>query len=174
MSGTSLLRARSPEVLERSFARVTDIFGINDLTPQEQVQHLLKVPIDDLRARVGRQVPLGPMVDGDMIHETTTFQALAGRSDFERLFPGAGHCQRILVGDCQMDVSIHTYLSSPRTDTIGRGTCSPSGISHRHLAPNPSQLSPPGFETYRYRYRYGGNRCLWPGRWFHGNNTDLH
>lgn len=59
----------------------------------------------ELRAKLGRQIQLGPMVDGDMIHETTTFQALAERSDFERLFPGAGCCKRVLVGDCQMDVS---------------------------------------------------------------------
>lgn len=172
MSGTSLLRARSPELLERSFARVTDIFGINDLSGQEQVQHLLQLPIHELRAQLGRQLPLGPMVDGDMIHETTTFQALAGRSGFERLFPGAGHCKRILVGDCQMDVRrspfvnhlfIYLFFFTGLTP-IGRSTCSPPGVSHRHLAPNPSQLSPPGLESHRYRYRYSHHRRIRTGR----------
>lgn len=112
MSGTSLLRARRPELIQRSFDRVTEIFGTNDLSPHEQVQQLLEVPMSELRAKVGRQIPLGPMVDGDMIHETTTYQALVDRSDFKRIFPGAGHCKRILVGDCQMDVSqsFHQFL----------------------------------------------------------------
>lgn len=105
MSGTSLLRARSPELIQKSFDRVTEIFGIKDLSPQEQVQKLLEVPINELQAKVGRQVPLGPLVDGDLIHEPTTYQGLASRSDFQRIFPGAAHCKRILVGDCQMDVS---------------------------------------------------------------------
>ena len=84
---------------------MTEIFGTKNLCPHEQVQQLLQVSNSELRAKVGRQIPLGPMVDGDMIHETTTYQALAGRSDFRRIFPGAGHCKRIIVGDCQMDVS---------------------------------------------------------------------
>lgn len=105
MSGTSLLRARSPELIQRSFDRVTEIFGIQGLSPQEQVQQLLEVPISELRTKVGRQVPLGPMADGDLVHETTTYQGLANHSDFQRIFPGAVHCKRLLVGDCKMDVS---------------------------------------------------------------------
>lgn len=128
MSGTSILRARSPELLQRSFDRVAEIFGTNDLSPQEQVQHLLNVPVGELRGKLGRQIPLGPMVDDDMIHETTTFQALAQRSDFERLFPGAGRCKRVLVGDCQMDVS----RTSPSPIIISFWT---DATRPRHLIP---------------------------------------
>lgn len=111
ISGTSLLLARRPEHIQRSFDRVTEIFGIKDSFPHEQIQQLLQAPMSELRAKVGRQIPLGPMVDGDMVHETTTYQALADPSDFKKIFPGTSHCKRILVGDCQMDVSHSTSFS---------------------------------------------------------------
>lgn len=112
MSGTSLLRARRPELLERSFGKVVDIFGWNNLSPAEQVQKLLDLPMEELRAKVGRQIPIGPMVDGDVIPEITTFHALANDAEAKRLFPGITHCKKIVMGDCQMDVSqAHGYVA---------------------------------------------------------------
>lgn len=105
MSGTSLLRARRPELLEGSFGKIVNIFGWQNLPPAEQVQKLLNVPMDELRAKVGRQVPIGPMVDEDIIPEVTTFQNLADDTEVKRVFPGIESCTKIIVGDCQMDVS---------------------------------------------------------------------
>lgn len=138
-----------------SFDRVTEIFGTRDLSPQEQVQQLLAVPISELRAKVGRQVPLGPMVDGDLIHELTTYQGLAEPSDFTRIFPGTGHCKRIIVGDCQMDVSRNTPfpVMLHRTDLVstGRGTCASSRLSQGYHAPDASSLCLSGSELYKSR-----------------------
>ncbi|KAJ5636954.1 Alpha/Beta hydrolase protein [Penicillium longicatenatum] len=120
MSGTSLLRARTPEMLEKSFARIADIFEIQDLSPAEQVQRILEVPMSELTAKVGRQIPLGPMVDGDFIPEITTFKTLADDAEVKRLFPGIQHCRRIIMGDCQMDAMALAPRLGARTDIFSQ------------------------------------------------------
>ncbi|KAJ5779251.1 Alpha/Beta hydrolase protein [Penicillium paradoxum] len=120
MSGTSLLRARRPELLEKSFSRIVDIFGWNNLSPGEQVQELLDLPMDELRAKVGRQIPIGPMVDGDIIPEITTFQTLANDAEVKRVFPGIEHCKKIIMGDCQMDAMALAPRLVARTDILSQ------------------------------------------------------
>ncbi|KAE8383735.1 Alpha/Beta hydrolase protein [Aspergillus bertholletiae] len=118
MSGTSLLRARKPALLENSFATITNIFGTGDLPPREQVQNLVDLPLDELRAKVGRHIPIGPMLDGDFISEVTTFKALVNDDNTKRLFPGIYSCKRILVGDCQMDATPLAARLANRTDVL--------------------------------------------------------
>ncbi|PLB35005.1 Alpha/Beta hydrolase protein [Aspergillus candidus] len=120
MSGTSLLRARTPELLEKSFARIADIFGTQDLSPAEQVQRVLEVPMSELTAKVGRRIPLGPMVDGDFIPEITTFKTLADDAEVKRLFPGIQHCKRVIIGDCQMDAMALAPRLEARTDIFSQ------------------------------------------------------
>lgn len=105
MGGTSLLRPQRAELLETSFGRVAEVLGAKQLSPEEQVQKLLTVPMSEIREKVGRQIPIGPMLDGDMIPVQTTFEGLADSKEVRRVFPGIAHCKRILIGDCQMDVS---------------------------------------------------------------------
>ncbi|OQE42964.1 hypothetical protein PENCOP_c003G00472 [Penicillium coprophilum] len=116
MSGTSLLRARTPELLEKSFAKFADIFGIQDLSPAEQIQKILEIPISELTAKAGRQILLGPMLDGDLIPEITTFKTLADDAEVKKLFPGIQHCKRLIMGDCQMDAMALAPRLGARTD----------------------------------------------------------
>lgn len=106
MSGTSLLRPRKPELLQKSFGRVAEILGVANLSPEEQIQKLLHISLDELRAKVGRQISMGPMVDSEMIPEMTTFEGLGDRKEVERVFPGMKYCRRIIMGDCEMDVCV--------------------------------------------------------------------
>lgn len=111
MSGTSLLRARVPELLEKSFARIADILEIQHLSPAEQVREIVQVPMRELTTKIGRQIPLGPMVDGDFIPEITSFKSLTNDAEVVRLFPGIFHCKRVIMGDSKMDVSYPDGLS---------------------------------------------------------------
>ncbi|KAL2783217.1 Alpha/Beta hydrolase protein [Aspergillus keveii] len=120
MSGTSLLPARSPELLEKSFDRITQIFGMQDLPPTEQVKRLLAMPMHDLRSKVGRQIPVGPMVDGDLIPGITKFSTLANDAEVKMLFPGIEHCKRILVGDCAMDSMALAPRLAARRDILAQ------------------------------------------------------
>ncbi|KAL3464916.1 Alpha/Beta hydrolase protein [Aspergillus heterothallicus] len=120
MSGTSLLPARRPELLERSFGKITQIFGTQDLSPADQVRSLLATPMHELRLKIGRQIPVGPMVDGDLIPETTKFKTVASDVEAKILFPGMKHCKRILVGDCAMDAMALAPRLAARTDILAK------------------------------------------------------
>ncbi|KAF9894102.1 hypothetical protein FE257_009075 [Aspergillus nanangensis] len=115
MSGTSLLRPRSPELLEKSFGRVVEALGLQHHSPEEQVQRLSRVSMDELREKAGRQIPLGPMIDGDIIPRATTYPDL-GDQEASELFPGIHHCKRILMGDCQSDSLVFASRLGARTD----------------------------------------------------------
>lgn len=104
MSGTSLLRPRPPQLLEKSFQQVVEGLGVQSASPEEQIRTLLEISLDQLRDHAGPLIPLGPMVDGDIIPRATTYQELS-EGEPERLFPGIAHCKRIIMGDCQSDVS---------------------------------------------------------------------
>lgn len=108
MRGTSLLRARSPELLEDSFERVMNVLGAKSFSPEKQIQKLLTIPMSKLRAKLGRRIPR-PMVDHDMIPKVTNFKDLAGETTVERVFPGIKHCKRIIIGGCKMDVSLSLF-----------------------------------------------------------------
>lgn len=104
MGGTSISRPRPPELLEKSFARVSEVLGVKNSSPEEQVHTLVHISLDEIRTKVGRQIPIGPMLDGDIIPIPTTFKALGNEEEAISLFPGISHCKRIIMSDCQMDV----------------------------------------------------------------------
>ncbi|KAF7588246.1 hypothetical protein BBP40_005968 [Aspergillus hancockii] len=76
--------------------------------------------MSELTAKVGRQIPLGPMVDGDYISEITTFKALADDAEVKRLFPGIQHCRRYIMGNCQMDGMALAPRLGARTDILSQ------------------------------------------------------
>lgn len=106
MGGTSLLRPRRAELLKPWFGRVAEALAAKELSPEEQAQKFLTVSMSEIREKVGRQIPTGPMLDADMIPVQTTFEDLADSKEAERVYPGIAHCKRILTRDCQMDVSV--------------------------------------------------------------------
>lgn len=105
MSGTSLLRPRRREHVEKAFTTVVEMLGAKDLPLQEQLTKLLDTPKESFVMKVTRQSSIGPIVDGDIIPRTTTFESLEDEDDLIKMFPAIRHCKRIMMGDCQMDVS---------------------------------------------------------------------
>ena len=107
MSGSSLIKAKPLQLAEQSFKTALQLFD-GDASPtsdSDQVYRLLTAPMRDIRNKIGRKVPLGPLVDGDLIPAITTYSTLANPAKTASRFPGLNWCKRILFGDCQMDVS---------------------------------------------------------------------
>lgn len=109
MSGSSLLRPRPVELVEKSFSLIAEVLGAKDVPPDQQLQKLVATPKEEFTAKVARKFTIGPIVDGEIIPKMTKFETLGNEDELMALFPGIRHCRRILTGDCQMDVSIFIY-----------------------------------------------------------------
>lgn len=106
MSGSSQQRLKPLEASAASYQSVAKALGVADLPTKEKLQRIIETPIEPFMASVGRKFPLGPLVDGETIPTVTTYKALGNSEEFLTLFPGLKHCNRLMMGDCQMDVSI--------------------------------------------------------------------
>lgn len=167
MSGTSLLRPRPAQLLEKSFRQVVEGLGVQSSSSKEQIRTLLDISMDQLREHAGPQVSLGPMVDGDIIPRATTYQELS-EGEPERLFPGIAHCKRIIMGDCQGDVG---NLIQPLKQlnklfakiqlTPEPGVCRSVRNKNRYLAQNTSPVSVHHPGSSRCHTRPGNCRCIW-------------
>lgn len=103
MSGSPLIQPRPLAMLEKSFSLLVTALGAQHLSSDGQVKSLLAAPQQQLASI---RVPVGPLVDGDLVRVKTRFSDLIQKSDFENLFPAIRHCKRLVMGDCQMDVSM--------------------------------------------------------------------
>lgn len=100
-------------MLERSFSLAAASLGAGEGSPDAKLQRLLETPQDDFAAKA---VPVGPLFDGDIIREMTKFSQLVENRDIEASFPAMQHCKRLVMGDCQMDVS-HAPTHAPVTNS---------------------------------------------------------
>lgn len=89
-------------MLEKSFSMLAVAIGAGKLSRDEQLMMLLQVDQEEFAAK---PVPVGPIFDGDLIRTNTTFKDLTEKQDLESMFPAIRHCKRLVMGDCQMDVS---------------------------------------------------------------------
>ncbi|KAK1777632.1 Alpha/Beta hydrolase protein [Copromyces sp. CBS 386.78] len=113
MSGSSLVKAKSMAMGERSFATALQLLGGDD-----GMEVLLKASPEDIREKIGRQMPMGPLIDGKKIPAATTYAALADPDLAAGLFPGMQWCKRMMVGDCQMDGSAYAPRVAARSDVL--------------------------------------------------------
>ena len=79
--------------------------GLDNVRRAEQMQKLLTVPAEHLTTRLGRSIAVAPVIDGDTIPEAASFDIVNDKTNFARVFPGVGFCKRLMIGDCEMDVS---------------------------------------------------------------------
>lgn len=105
MSGSSVQRLRLVNQADASYNSVMEVLGAKDLSPKEQIRTLLDATREDYSVKIGRRFPIGPLVDGIKIPALTSYKALANPGETNELLPGLRQCKRILMGDCQMDVS---------------------------------------------------------------------
>ncbi|KAJ9151287.1 Sterol esterase [Pleurostoma richardsiae] len=124
MSGTSIPRRKPVEQGKVSYNSVVEVLGAKRLSPTGQIQRLLDTSREDFVNSVGRRFPIGPLIEGDIIPQSTSFMALSDSGELLKLFPGLLRCKRVLMADCQMDGMIFNARVAGRTDilatTLGR------------------------------------------------------
>jgi len=106
MSGTSLtMKPLPPPVSEFAYSSVIDMFGLKGLSGSERIKALLELPAEKLLS-VPPNIPLMPVIDGDLIRNTLDFAHVSSKEDSSELdMPGRKWCKDLLIGDCQFDVS---------------------------------------------------------------------
>ena len=105
LSGTALQKARPLELLEKFYGMTLNSLGLSSVPQADQMQKLLTVSAEDLTTKLSRSIAVAPVVDGDKIPEAASFHIVNDKASFRRAFPGVGYCKRLMIGDCEMDVS---------------------------------------------------------------------
>lgn len=105
LSGTALQKARPLQLLEKFYNMALDGLGLSEVPQAGQMQRLLSVPMEDFTTKLGRNIAVAPVVDGHTIPEATSFNILNDKAKFHAAFPGVERCKRLMIGDCEMDVS---------------------------------------------------------------------
>lgn len=111
MSGSSILGPRSTEAVAKSFHSLSEALGAVNLDQSGKLKVLLETPSEEFATRTNGKAVLGPVVDGSIIPETTTYATLRKVQDLKHLYPGGRRCKRLLIGDCEFDVSSLLLLS---------------------------------------------------------------
>ena len=107
MGGTALLMKPLPPFVAdfayKSVLQKLDIDG--SLTSREQLDKLMSISTEDILAKVTPDVPLFPIIDGDVITSPAEFSPFESPSKLPKSWPGVEWCKRVMLGDCQFDVS---------------------------------------------------------------------
>ncbi|KAJ9632940.1 hypothetical protein H2204_007508 [Knufia peltigerae] len=119
MSGSSFLRPRPLALLEKGFARAAAELGAKDASPEDQVKRLVEAPKEDIIVKLGRKIPVGPFLDGDLVRTTSSFKDLVDQNhELSKPYPALQHCKRVIMGDCQMDGMGFDSRVRNRTDIL--------------------------------------------------------
>ena len=106
--GATLLFKPIPvAVAESAYQKVIEAFGLTDKSPEDRIQALLSLPIDDLWQKVPLGTPLLPTIDGDTVPGTPDFLTVSSQEENEAfLMPGRKWCSALMIGESQLDVSL--------------------------------------------------------------------
>lgn len=91
-----------PEVAESTYATVLQNFSIADLPPAERIKKLKETDREGWVSKLGPGLPLSPVADKN---ESKPPFYQAGVPDDAVSPPGNDWCPRIMMGDCELDVS---------------------------------------------------------------------
>jgi hypothetical protein len=116
--GAVLLFKPLPEaVTEMAYAKIVEAFGLKDKSPEERVQALLSLPVDDLWQKVPPGTPLVPSVDNDTVPGILTFSGVSSQSeDLPVPLPGRKWCSALMIGESKLDVNNTSYISHRNTN----------------------------------------------------------
>jgi hypothetical protein len=103
MGGTPLLlKPLPPQVTETTYTAVVNTLGLTAMTPEKRIEALKEATAGDLLAAT-ENLPMLPVIDGDLITVPATFSQWPFKKN---LLPGIDWCESIMIGDCEMDVSM--------------------------------------------------------------------
>lgn len=91
--------------MQKAYAGLTTQLGVAESSPQEQIKRILEEAEAGSLGAQARKFNLGPTLDGDLVPEALVFRNQVQPDAALKTFPGLRYCKRVLVGDCQFDVS---------------------------------------------------------------------
>lgn len=103
MGGTPTLIPRLPsEVAESTYSSVLEKLGISDASSEERIRRLKQTVREDWITKLGPGLALSPIADKD--EGAAPFYQVSVPANAVSA-PGSDWCRRIMLGDCEMDVS---------------------------------------------------------------------
>lgn len=96
------------EVQEQTYQAVLGILGLEKLQPEERIQQLLTLPLDQIIAKIPPYVAFMPTVDGEIIPCKPTFAAIADPAD--ESMPAKRWLDGLMIGDSQFDGSVLGFM----------------------------------------------------------------
>lgn len=109
MGGTPSLIPRLPlEVAGSTYASVLQKLGIDDLPTEQRIEKLKNTDREDWVKKLGPGLALSPVADE---HENKPAFYEVGLPEDESSPPGSKWCTRIMLGDCEMDVSLNPAVA---------------------------------------------------------------
>ena len=105
--GAILLFKPLPDLMaEATYQKIIEAFGLADKSPQDRVQALLTMPIDDLWQKIPPGMLLAPSIDNDLVPGVPDFPIISSQSDDPRFtLPGRKWCSALMMGASKLDVS---------------------------------------------------------------------
>ncbi|KAF2442415.1 alpha/beta-hydrolase [Karstenula rhodostoma CBS 690.94] len=110
--GAVLLFKPIPEaVTEMAYSKIIEAFGLKNKSPEERIQALLSLPVDDLWQKVPPGTPLTPSIDNEIVPGVATFPGVSSQSEDPQFpLPGRNWCSAVMIGDSKLDGSILAYI----------------------------------------------------------------
>lgn len=101
--GSFFVIAPIPDPLpEITYSKVSEIFGLAELSPEERVTRLTKLTAKDIAVNTNAAGPVGPVVDNEVVYAPMTFESFKNSNPD---LPGYKWCESVLTVDSEFDVS---------------------------------------------------------------------
>ncbi|KUJ23279.1 alpha/beta-hydrolase [Mollisia scopiformis] len=125
MSGNTLMmRPLPPPLSEFVYSSTMQALGLGALSGSERVKSLWQIPVEKIVEAGSSGLPLLPVVDNDSVPCAPTFAQVGSKAEDPALsMPGRSWCKELLVGDCQFDGSILSFMLGPRKFGLARTFC---------------------------------------------------
>ncbi|KAK2006318.1 carboxylesterase [Colletotrichum eremochloae] len=102
-----LLGPLDAAIAEQSYHAVIQALKLEGLSSSQRIKTLSEVPPEDLLAKLGRAGPFLPVLDGDTVPFTPTFET----SRAKKVIPSGTSCQAMMIGYAPLDASIFGFMS---------------------------------------------------------------
>ncbi|KEF52123.1 uncharacterized protein A1O9_11749 [Exophiala aquamarina CBS 119918] len=136
----------SYETYEGIYQQVLSVLGIDKLEPDERVNQLLSLPLDDVIARLPPSIAFLPAIDGEIVPTRPTYDAVSRQEDQE--LPGKKWLDGFMIGDSQFDAStLGAIMGHLKTDARKRFTASLKTSLAKNLQAADSVLEAYGFNS---------------------------
>lgn len=92
-------------VAESSYQQIIEALGLADKSPEDRINALLSVPLDDLWQKVPAGAPLLPALDDETVPGSPDFPTVSSKETSAKFpMPGREWCKALMIGESKLDV----------------------------------------------------------------------